>query len=391
MFTLDHTYEEIMNTDPVGRAIGNLFPTCWRDRISPEHAGHTMRRIAQEDKMEFGDPFVSDAFVECANLLMETAENRRFLFVPLWDEKFALNPCQKDGNPIPDGDLNAAAGVSLFTGNPEVDNAAFAHTAVPDSVPPYDTTAVSEEKRRIMHHRPAVIVCPGGGYVMHATHSEGIRLAQRLERDGGYKAFVLNYRITPNYYPLPQMDLALAIMHVRAHAETYDIDPDRILIVGSSAGGHLCASEAYLHTDLERLVLDAFRDAGACDAILKNYQGISARPNGIGLLYPVISFLSDYHEGSYLYLTNSDPHLRELLSVENHIANGYPPTYAFANADDDCVPPSNTARLDKALEAADVPHLCQSYPTGNHGIGLGYDFSCKKWSEEMLAFFEKTL
>ena len=64
------------------------------------------------------------------------------------------------------------------------------------------------------------------------------------------------------------------------------------------------------------------------------------------------------------------------------------PTYAFANEDDGCVPASNTKRLDEALAAAGVPHLCELYPTGDHGVGLAYGCSSRRWSEEMLNFFE---
>ena len=86
---------------------------------------------------------------------------------------------------------------------------------------------------------------------MLSYYSEGVQLAQRMERDGGYKAFILSYRIQPNTYPQCQMDLALAIMHVRAHARQYGIDENRILVVGASAGGHLCASTAMLHEELK--------------------------------------------------------------------------------------------------------------------------------------------
>lgn len=399
MFTLDSTYEEILNTEPLGRALCNLFPSCWRDRIPAEHAGYTMRRIMEEDTMDWGVPFLSEAFLECANLLMDTAQNNRFLFIPLWGARetsssscsgtaegdFSSCPHWKNG--IPDADVNDEGCVWLFTGNPAVDNAAFAHTAGPGSVPPYESLAIPPEKRTQTEKRPAAIICPGGGYEMLSTYSEGVQLAQRMERDGGYKAFILNYRIAPNAYPLPQMDLALAIMHVRAHAVEYGIDPDRILIIGSSAGGHLCASEALLHQELKKYVVDRLTENQITPSDLETYRNISARPDGIGLLYPVISFLSDYHEGSYLNLTNNKDGLRELLSVEQHIASDYPPTYAFTNADDGCVPPNNTERLEQALEKAGVMHLCSTYPTGDHGVGLGYDLSCSGWSEEMLVFF----
>ncbi len=231
--------------------------------------------------------------------------------------------------------------------------------------------------------RPAVVICPGGGYHMLSSYSEGIQLAQRMERDGGYKAFILNYRMLPNLYPLPQMDLAMAVMHIRLHAAEYGIDPDKVIVLGASAGGHLCASEAFLHDCLKKEVLSLLTGKRR-----EEYQKISARPDGVGLLYPVISFLTEYHEGSYLNLTGGREELRDKLSVEFHISGDYPPTYAFANADDGCVPASNTIRLDKALEKAGVLHLCEIFPSGDHGIGLGYTLSCRKWSENMLAFFE---
>ena len=125
---------------------------------------------------------------------------------------------------------------------------------------------------------------------MLSYYSEGVQLAQRMERDGGYKALILSYRIQPNTYPQCQMDLALAIMHVRAHARQYGIDENRILVVGASAGGHLCASTAMLHEELKTEIFCVHPE------LEKLYGRISARPDGVGLLYPVISFTSEYHD-----------------------------------------------------------------------------------------------
>lgn len=387
MFTKNNTFEQILNTEPIKRAIGNLFPSCWLDRIPPQHFRHTMHQIEAEDRMEWGVPFLSDAFIECAEILMDTAQNNRFVFIPLW--KPDADVTGHSGSWIPDSDLNHADSAWLFTGNPDTDQTAFAHTAGTGSVPPYPSNAVPDRKRNHASIRPAVIICPGGGYEMLSAYSEGLQLAQRMERDGGYKAFILHYRITPNYYPLPQMDLALAIMHVRAHAEQYQIDPNRILVLGASAGGHLCASEAFLHTEMKQNVLTELSRRTINPSALKALHACSAKPDGLGLLYPVVSFQSEYHEGSYRNLTNQMPGLREALSVELHITDDYPAVYAFANADDGCVPASNTKRLEEALQKAGVPHLCQIFPTGDHGVGLGYQCSCSTWSEQLLAFFEQ--
>ncbi|MCI9175498.1 MAG: alpha/beta hydrolase [Lachnospiraceae bacterium] len=382
MFTTNDTFMEIMNTEPVRRAIGNLFPSNWTSCIAPKHSQMTMEQIQKEDRLEWGGPFPSGDFVRAANLLLtETAENHRFLFIPLW------RPAPDNNTWIPDADLNTAEGVWLFTGNPKLDNQAFAHTAAADTIPPFPSTAVPPKKHK-QHRRPAVILCPGGGYMTHSAYREGIELAERMERDGGYKAFILRYRLSPHGYPLPQMDLALAILHVRAHADIYDIDPARIFAVGASAGGHLCASEALWHEDLKQLALTALKEESPQNNhLISLYQNSSARPDGLGLLYPVVSFLSDCHEGSCINNTKGDPRLRQLLSVDQHISPDYPLTYAFANADDDCVPVSNTVRLKEALDRAGIPHLCQIFPTGGHGVGLGYSCSCQTWSEDMLAFF----
>ena len=86
MFTEDHTFEEIKGKEPIGRALGNLFPSCWISRIQEEHYGDTMAKIKEEDTMEWGQPFLSEALVESANLLEMAAEKKNFMFVPLWEK-----------------------------------------------------------------------------------------------------------------------------------------------------------------------------------------------------------------------------------------------------------------------------------------------------------------
>ena len=377
MFTMQSTWKEIRTANVLDHALGDLFPTYWLRLLTDEQDEKTMEQIHETVCMEWGEAFWSKPLVNSANMLLETAQKQNFMFVPLWKK-------QPDGW-IPDADLNNEEGVWLFTGNPKKDNQAFYHFTDCESVPPYPSTAVPEEKRQQEGRRPAVILCPGGGYEMISYYSEGIQLAQRMERDGGYKAFILSYRIKPNTYPQSQMDLALAIMHVRENADCYGIDPDRIVVVGASAGGHLCASTAMLHEELKQEIFRAHPELTA------SYKEVSARPDGVGLLYPVISFTEEYHEGSYLFNTGEKPGLREKLSVELHDLTGFPVTYAYANLDDGCVPASNTTRLDIALQKAGVVHLCQTFPTGDHGIGLGYQTSAKTWSEEMLRFFEENM
>lgn len=315
MFSINNTMREIMETPLIGSRIGNLFPSCWIPCVKKEHWDHTMEQIKQEDTMEWGQPFWSEAFVECANILKETVDKKRFCFVPLWTERETLD---FTGKYLPEAATNCEKDVWLFTGNPLIDQQAFAHTSSSASIPPYKSDAVLEEKKKsYKNQRPAVIFCPGGGY--------------------------------------------------------------------------LCASEAYLYEELRELVLERLLEENKEDQELlkQRYHEVSARPDALGLLYPVISFIEDYHEGSCGNLTGGDPKLKEKLSVERHMDENYPPTYAFANEDDGCVPVSNTIRLDQQLQAAGVKHRCDIYPQGDHGIGLGYETSAQRWSEEMLKFLER--
>lgn len=378
MYTLQHTFQQLMDNTLLHRTLGNLFPSDWLNELPKEQYQKTLETLHKEEHTHWGAPFLSAEIIECANILEETGPHGRFVFQPLWKDHYDY-----DGSSIPDADLNNEDGVWLFTGNPSVCNLAFAHTNIPGSVPPYMDRNITGNASAPSGKHPAVIICPGGGYSMLSTYSEGIQLAARLEHDGGYKAFILNYRLAPNTYPLPQMDLARAVMYVRKHADEYQIDPDRILIIGASAGGHLCASEALLHEELKNDILDLHPE------YRPEYQHISARPDGVGLLYPVISFTSEYHEGSFLNNTGGDSFLQDKLSVDLHVTSDYPPVYAFANRDDGCVPYSNTTRLDTALTKVHVPHLCEIFPTGDHGIGLGYATSASHWSEHLITFFEK--
>ena len=154
MFSMKSTWKEIKTTKPVDTALGDLFPTCWSILLQG-HEEETMEQIHDRVHMEWGEAFWSQPLVNCANMLMETAEKQKFLFVPLWHT-------QKEGW-IPKEDQNDEEGVWLFTGNPDVDQQAFMHFDDCASVPPYPSAAVCKERRQ-EKKRPAVIFCPGGGY-----------------------------------------------------------------------------------------------------------------------------------------------------------------------------------------------------------------------------------
>ncbi len=230
--------------------------------------------------------------------------------------------------------------------------------------------ATAKETEKEEAKRPALIICPGGAYEFVSFQNEGTPI-QMVAEQKGYVTFMIRYRVAPRRYPDPQMDLLDSIRYVRENAAKYQVDPNRIGIVGFSAGGHLCASSAAL-----------------ADTLLPE-----GKPNAVALGYPVISFEKGVaHEGSVLALLGKDDEaMRRELSVENLITADYPPTFAWTCLDDDCVPPENTKRLEAKLKETGVMHECCYYPTGGHGCGLAYDHSAWRWSLEMFSFLEKYL
>lgn len=218
-------------------------------------------------------------------------------------------------------------------------------------------------ERKVSEKRPAVIICPGGGYEAVCFSGEGTPVMHFMEANG-YVAFILRYRVAPSVYPAPQEDLAEALRYVRSHAEVYGIDPHNVMTMGFSAGGHLCASEAAL------------------------YEG-DAKPDKLCLGYPVISFVKEPHEGSAENLTGGKKELRETLSAEQMVTESYPPAFVWTCGDDDCVPPSNTVLMGEALKAAGIPHEVHVYPSGNHGCALAFTKSAYTWSRSMIEFMKK--
>ena len=206
----------------------------------------------------------------------------------------------------------------------------------------------------------AVIVCPGGGYVNLAMDHEGDQIARWLNSIG-VTAFVLKYRLGPRYHhPIELGDAQRAIRTVRAKAAEYRVAPDRIGIMGFSAGGHL-ASTAGTHFDSG--------NASAPDPI----DRVSSRPDFLVLGYPVISFTTPYtHRGSLRALLGDqpDPKLVENLSNELQVTAQTPPTFLFHTNADTGVPAENSVLFYMALRKAGVPAEIHIYERGPHGVGL---------------------
>jgi acetyl esterase/lipase len=206
----------------------------------------------------------------------------------------------------------------------------------------------------------AVIVAPGGGYGALAMEHEGYQEAYWFNAMG-ITAFVLKYRLGPRYHhPVELGDAQRAIRTVRARAAEFGILPDRIGMMGFSAGGHLTAT-AGTHFDEGK--------ADAADPI----DRASSRPSFLILCYPVISFdPAVAHAGSVRNLLGAtpDPKLIEDLSNDLRVTSSTPPTFLFHTTNDNGVPVENSVRFYLALRKANVPAEMHLFENGPHGVGM---------------------
>lgn len=213
----------------------------------------------------------------------------------------------------------------------------------------------------------AIVICPGGGYG-HLAPSEGPDYA-RFFNEYGITCFVLQYRLGSDGYRHPAMlqDAARALRTVRSRAAEWKVDPKRIGIIGSSAGGHL-ASTLLTHFD-----------AGKPDAT-DPIEQVSSRPDLGILCYPVISFGEFAHKGSRKNLLGEDPspELVSNLSNELQVTKDTPTCFLWHTYEDKGVVIENSLLFAAALRKAGVPFDLHIYQKGPHGLGLG----SKEWNPE---------
>jgi acetyl esterase/lipase len=205
----------------------------------------------------------------------------------------------------------------------------------------------------------AMIICPGGGYA-HLSPREGNDYALWLNQHG-VTCFVLKYRLGADGYkhPVELQDSARAVRTVRARADEFKIDPKRIGIMGSSAGGHL-ASMALTHFDSG--------ETNSPDLIERQ----SSRPDLGILCYAVITMGEFTHRGSRQSLlgTNQTPELVKYLSSELQVTPKTPPCFLWTTFEDKTVPMENTMLFAEALRKNHVPFALHIYEKGGHGMGL---------------------
>lgn len=205
----------------------------------------------------------------------------------------------------------------------------------------------------------AVIICPGGAYTLLSMDKEGTEPAAWFN-SLGVAAFVLKYRLAEYGHPAPLRDVLRAVRLVRSRAAEFGLQADRIGVMGFSAGGHLASCAGTLYDAPEG------RTGAALDAI-------SARPDFLMLVYPVITMKDPYaHAGSRRNLLGADPTAAQIehLSTELQVTKNTPPAFLLTTFEDRTVPAENSIRFFEAMHRAGVPAELHVYETGPHGIGL---------------------
>lgn len=227
-------------------------------------------------------------------------------------------------------------------------------------------------------NRPLVIICPGGGYGHHSPR-EGEAVAIKFN-NYGYNAIVLRYSLTPNTFPCALYELAYVVSLARKNASAWDINPDKIIVAGFSAGAHVAGSLATLWN---KAGIDKALDI-PCEAF---------KPNGFLAGYPVITSGEHAHRDSFIRLLGEDyDRLIDYVSLEKQVDCDTPPTFIWHTFEDAAVPVENSLLLADALHKQGIDCELHIFPHGSHGLGLAtketdtkdgkkYQPECAVWTD----------
>jgi acetyl esterase/lipase len=247
------------------------------------------------------------------------------------------------------------------------------------SIPTYQYFRVASDNTK----RPCVIICPGGSYAILAAGHEGSDVAKYFNSIG-VNALVLKYRI-PNADNqvdktiAPLQDAQQAMLLARTNADSWGIDKNKIGIMGFSAGGHLASSLATHYNDIK----------------IENPSKISLRPDFQLLIYPVISFGPEGHEGSRINLIGNANDAKTVKAIdyfsnEKQITKDTPPAFLVHSKDDDAVPVAGAIHYYDNLIAHKVPAELYLYEKGGHGYGMKNSTSEILWTSVMKTWMQKS-
>lgn len=227
----------------------------------------------------------------------------------------------------------------------------------------------------------SVIICPGGGYRALAALHEGSDVAREFNKMG-VTAFVLKYRIPDEKAQVdksiaPLQDAQQAIRVVRKNAIKYGINPNKIGIIGFSAGGHLAAT-ASTHF---------LRPVG------ENADETNVRPDFSILIYPIISFKEFGRNSSSDQLIGKNPttQMIDLYSNEMHVTKETPPVFLVHAGDDSSVPVKNSLVYYEACQKNGVQANLVIYSKGGHGFGLNNKSTKEKWMDNVRNWMDSTV
>lgn len=239
------------------------------------------------------------------------------------------------------------------------------------------TTYIQEHYEEIdIESRPLILVCPGGAYA-YTSPREGEALAFQF-LSMGYHAAVLNYSCAPAVYPTALTELACSIKLIREHAREWHVNPEQLIVLGCSAGGHLAAS------------MGVFWEEGFLAESLGVTDQELLRPDGLILCYPVITSGEFAHKGSIQNLlgigekeleAGEDPLIAK-MALENQVSAKTPPAFIWATFTDGAVPVENSLMFVGALRRAGVPTEFHMYPCGGHGLSLATPLTGSKAVQE---------
>jgi acetyl esterase/lipase len=213
--------------------------------------------------------------------------------------------------------------------------------------------------------RPVILMCPGGGYEMTSDREAEPMAMQFLAM--GYHVAILRYSVCPVRYPAALLQVAESVLYLKEHADEYHIDPEKIVVQGCSAGGHLAANYGIAWNS----------------PFLTKLMGMENDPErlcvaGLLLCYPVITSGEKAYEESFRNLLGEQyEEKKEELSLENQVTPDTPPTFLWHTATDETVPVENSLYFFQACLQQGVSAELHIYPVGGHGLSLANEETCR--------------